>query len=118
MDHKTELSRQPTAQLRARRRQLVDQLDQLDLEAVLHGSVTQQQRRCGKEGCKCTRGDLHGPYRYLAVGRATGRARLLYLPAELAETVTHQVSTGQQVQAALEEISAINLELLARRELT
>jgi hypothetical protein len=54
---------------------------------------------------------------YLSVGRATGRARLLYVPAALAEAVRRRVELTETTEAALAEISAINLELLARREL-
>lgn len=28
------------------------------------GFIEQQMVKCGKIGCKCTRGDLHGPYFY------------------------------------------------------
>ena len=45
------------------------------------------------------------------------RNRLLYVPAELADEVQRRVAVSQRVQASLAEISAINLELLARGEL-
>ena len=43
---------------------------------------------------------------------------MLYVPAELAEQVRQGVSTSTEVQAALAEISAINLELLKRGRLS
>ena len=43
--------------------------------------------------------------------------RLLYVPAELAEVVRHHVSLTEQIESTLAAISAINLELLARRQL-
>jgi hypothetical protein len=43
--------------------------------------------------------------------------RLVYVPAALAEAVRAQVETSRRLREMLEEISAINLELLARREL-
>jgi len=30
----------------------------------LHGSLQEQWVKCGKPGCKCSRGELHGPYTY------------------------------------------------------
>lgn len=40
--------------------------------------------RCGKTGCHCTRGQLHGPY-YVLYWREGGRQRRRYVrPAELA----------------------------------
>ncbi len=85
-------------------------------EPGLAGSLQTQSRRCGKEGCRCTRGELHGPYTYLSV-RAGRRSRLLYIPAELAEEVDRRVELTDKIQAALAEISAINLELLSRGKL-
>ena len=31
---------------------------------TLNGAVCAQYKRCGKGNCKCTRGELHGPYFY------------------------------------------------------
>jgi len=101
-------------QLRARRRRLATAL--ADPQASLEGSLVSQMRRCGKEGCRCAQGELHGPYVYLSISRGADR-RLLYVPAELAEGVRHHVALTEQIAAALGAISAINLELLARRQL-
>jgi len=102
-------------QLKARRRRLSRKLG--DPEATLRGTLTTQARRCGKPGCRCVDGELHGPYVYLSVGRTAGRPRLVYVPASLAEAVRERVELTEAAEAALAEISAINLELLARREL-
>ena len=110
-----DLTQLSVRQLRTRRRRLATGLP--DVEALLRGSLVDQGRRCGKEGCRCTRGELHGPYTYLATGRARGRSRLLYVPAALVELVRRRVDQTARVDAALDEIAAINTELLARREL-
>jgi hypothetical protein len=103
-------------QLKTRRRRLARGMP--DLEAVLQGSVVAQGRRCGKEGCRCTRGELHGPYVYLSLARGRADSRLIYVPSSLAEEVRRRVGLTDAALAALGEISAINLELLGRRELT
>lgn len=54
---------------------------------------------------------------YLSVGRATGRRALVYVPEALAGVVRGRVAMTESVQQLLSEISAVNLELLARREL-
>jgi hypothetical protein len=110
----TDLAELSLRQLRDRRRRVARQFP--DLEAVIAGSLQNQRRRCGKEGCRCARGELHGPYLYLSV-RAGGRTRMLYVPAELADQVRQAVTANTEVQAALAEISAINLELLRRGRL-
>ena len=101
-------------QLRDRRRRIVRRLP--DLEAVIAGSLQEQRRRCGKEGCRCMRGELHGPYQYLSL-RVGRRTRMLYVPAELADQVRQGITANTEVQAALAAISAINLELVKRGHL-
>jgi len=116
MTHKIprDFSRYSVRELRARRARLARQVP--DLQAVIRGSLLIQRRRCGKPECRCTRGELHGPYVYLAV-RAGRRSRLLYIPAELAQEVQRRVQMTERVEATLAELSAINLELLSREEL-
>lgn len=99
-----------TRALRARRARLSRGLP--DLREFVAGALVEQHRKCGKEGCRCTRGELHGPYVYLSVA-----GRLVYVPAGLAEGVRDRLEVSARLRAALEEISAINLELLSRKEL-
>ena len=57
-------------------------------EAV--GYLMPQHVSCGKRGCKCQRGESHGPYWYLRFRRLEGgawRQRKRYVPAERVETV-------------------------------
>lgn len=101
-------------QLRALRASLARRLP--DVAATIRGSLSSQQRRCGREGCRCASGQLHGPYVYLSVQRR-GRSRLLYVPADVAEEVSRRIRLTAEIEASLAEISAINLELLARGRL-
>ena len=112
--HKNDLRVMSRRQLLARRRALAGRIG--DVEQVLAGSLVEQARRCSKTGCRCTGGEPHGPYAYFAP-RTRGRGRLRYVPAGLVETVRSHLRRGEQVDAVLAEISAINAELLARREL-
>ena len=118
MRHKkgsAELGTLSVGELRRRRRQLARTLQ--DPEATLQGALVTQGRRCGKAGCCCTQGELHGPYVYVALPRARGGSRLLYVPEELREVVRQKIAMTDRVATALEAISEINLELLARRAL-
>lgn len=112
--HKNDLSSVSTRTLLDRRRRLVARLGEAEL--LLTGSLVEQTRRCGKAGCRCAEGEPHGPYVYFAP-RTAGRGRLRYVPAALVEVVRRCVQTGVEVEGVLAEISAINAELLARREL-
>lgn len=113
ISHKIDLLRLSTGELLARRRWLASRLG--DLEHVLAGSMVEQMRRCGKVGCRCATGKPHGPYSYLAPRR--GERRMRYVPAALVANVSAWLRHGEHVEAVLAEISAINVELLARRAL-
>jgi hypothetical protein len=112
---KADLGSMTVRQLRARRRRLARTLP--DVEAVIAGSVVDQGRRCGKEGCRCASGELHGPYTYVVLPRSGGRTRTVYVPAVAADAVREGAAVSSRVRDALEEISAINIELLSRGEL-
>jgi Family of unknown function (DUF6788) len=113
--HKNDLSGLSTRALLARRGRLVARLG--DVARVLTGSLVEQTRRCGKPGCRCAAGEPHGPYAYFTA-RAAGGGRSRYVPSALVAVVRAGLARGEQVEAVLAEISAINAELLARRELS
>jgi hypothetical protein len=112
--HKNDLRSLSTRQLLSRRRAAAARLG--DVEQVLAGTLTEQARRCGKPGCRCEHGEPHGPYTYFTP-RPAGRGRARYVPSALAQVVRLALRRGEQAEAVLAEISAINAELLARREL-
>lgn len=100
--------------LRARRRRLAAGLS--EVETLLRGRLVRQSRRCGKPGCHCVDGELHGPYTYLSVPGSSGRPRMIYLPMDLVDPVTGRLAASGRIDAVLAEIAAINTELLLRRE--
>jgi hypothetical protein len=101
-------------QLLARRRRLAAGLS--EPERTLRGVLLSEGRRCSSEGCRCRRGQLHGPYWYLAV-YAGGRSRTVYVPAAARAACEALVAVTRRNEALLAEISQINLELLRRRAL-
>jgi hypothetical protein len=109
-----DLGQLSAAALKARRQRLARRV--LDLNLVLSGSLVTQSRRCGKAGCRCVAGDPHGPYTYLSSG-GEGATRLRYVPKEQLEAVTRRLNATATLHGLLAEISSINTELLARREL-
>jgi hypothetical protein len=80
---------------------------------ALPGSLVRQGRRCSSSGCRCRRGELHGPYLYLAL-YSGGRNRTVYVPAKSEGIVTEHVGLTARNDAALAEIARINVELLWR----
>lgn len=112
--HKPELLRLPAEDLLQMRVGLAARI--WGPEQVLFGSLVEQTRRCGKAACQCAVGHPHGPYFYLSP-RHGGRG-MRYVPKSLVESVRAFLQHGEQIEATLAEISAINLELLARRQLS
>jgi len=100
--------------LLARRRRLAAGLS--EPERTLRGVLLWERRRCSSEGCRCRRGELHGPYSYLAV-YADRRSRTIYVPQTVQAACGAHVEVTQRNEALLLEISQINLELLRRRAL-
>src|SRR5689334_8266815 len=96
-----DLTSMTVRQLRARRRRLARSMP--DVQEVISGSVVEQGRRCGKEGCRCATGELHGPYTYVVLPRVEGRTRTLYVPAAAAEAVRHGAAMSARVRDTLEQ---------------
>jgi hypothetical protein len=57
---------------------------------VLAGSLVKQYVICGKSGCRCQRGQKHGPLFYL-YWKEQGRSRSLYVPREKAVEIRRQI---------------------------
>jgi hypothetical protein len=115
MTHKkNSLTLLSVAALRARRSALFKRMP--DARDVIQGAVQHQFRKCGREGCRCAQGELHGPYVYLA-GRGKERRGMVYVAADAVQVVEKRVEVARRIEEVLSEISAINLELLARGEL-
>src|ERR1700733_3008534 len=106
--------KQTTAALRKRRQALLRQLP--PLKSILRGSLIERYKRCGKPGCKCAEGPGHGPKYYLSVSFPGERPQMDYVPQEEIAATRALVENFHQVRTSLEEVCAINRELLRRRE--
>jgi hypothetical protein len=100
--------------LRKRRRKLVRGLP--PIEQVLRGSLIETYKRCGRPNCHCADGPGHGPKRYLSISQPGGRPRRDYVPNNVHLQVAQLIANFRKLREALDEICAINTELLRRRE--
>src|SRR5260370_15951281 len=100
----------PATALRKRRGTLVRDLPPLEL--VLRGSLTETYKRCGRPNCHCTSGPGHGPKRYLVISQPGGRPRRDYVPNAAHEHVASLIANFNRLREALNEICAINPQLL------
>src|SRR5271163_1765422 len=103
----------PPAELIQQRQALVRQLRRLE-PFILRGSLIERFKRCGKPGCKCAQGPGHGPKYYLSVSFPGERPQMDYVPQENLEATRALVANFHEVRATLEEVCAINRELLRR----
>src|ERR1700740_2101331 len=104
-----------SAALRKRRHQLVRSLP--PIEQIVRGSLTETFKRGARPTCHCVDGPGHGPKRYLSTIARTGeRPRLGYVPNAAHIQVAEFLANFRQLQEMLNEICAINAELLRRRE--
>ena len=72
-------------------------------QPFLCGSLVTMHRVCGKEGCKCTRGELHsGLYLAMRVGE---KRKMVHVPQALEATVRRWVATYQEAWRLMEEVS-------------
>jgi hypothetical protein len=102
------------AALRSRRRRLVSNLP--PIEQVLRGTLVEAYKRCGRPNCHCVDGPGHGPKRYLSISQPGGRPRRDYVPNGVHMQVAQLIDNFRKLREMLNEICAINTELLRRRE--
>jgi uncharacterized protein DUF6788 len=104
----------PSAVLRDRRCALLAGLP--PLTRLLRGSLVESYKRCGRPGCHCADGPGHGPKHYLSVSTTGERPRMTYVRQEERPEAAEFLGNFRAVRAALNEICAINAELLRRHE--
>ena len=103
-----------TSSLRKKRVALLRKLP--DLEQLIRGSLIERYKRCGKPGCRCAKGDGHGPKHYLSTHQAGGIPLMEYVPQSYEKQVKEYLENFRRVREVLDEICQINQELLRRRE--
>jgi hypothetical protein len=67
---------------------------------LLAGSLVKQYVVCGKPGCRCQRGQKHGPLYYL-YWKEQGRSRSLYVPRARVAEIRRQIQNYRSLQKAL-----------------
>lgn len=82
----------------------------LNSKALLGGSFFEQYRKCGKAGCKCERGERHGPYPYLAVGKGAMR-RLTYVKDEDVADIKKRDENSKAFDSTLADLSRLNSDI-------
>jgi hypothetical protein len=85
------------------------------LPKIIEGTICPQLVRCGKYNCKCTRGELHGPYHYLFF-RIKGKLIKRYIRS--ADVQRQLILLNHWHKQKREERDLINLSCRQVKELT
>lgn len=98
--------------LRERRKGLAQLLP--PVADILRGSLVERYVTCGNPGCKCAKGERHGPSWYLTVTLGPGRTTGGIIAEDKVEEVRAWIENYHKLREHLEKISEINRELLRR----
>jgi Family of unknown function (DUF6788) len=83
-----------------------------DPTQILRASLVARYTQCGKPGCKCMRGEKHGPSYCVSVTMAAGKTKQLYVRKEDLNIVKQWIDNYDKLWQGLMEISEVNFELL------
>jgi len=99
--------RQKVGRLDRQRRALFDRV--LRPKPMVAGSLYEMKRKCGKPGCKCTRGEPHASW-YLSRAEQ-GRTKLRYIGKIVPDRLARRVLRYQRHQKVLAQIRKIDTEI-------
>lgn len=87
-------------------------LERVILDAAVHtdGCLVEKYRKCGKPGCKCAQGELHGPALYIS-RRVEGKTRYDYVPKDKVDLAKALVGRHTRLYRARARIQKINRDL-------
>lgn len=77
---------------------------------VVHGSLVEAKRRCGKSGCKCVHGEAHTAF-YVS-RRMGGKTRLEHVSRANVGTVQQWRKNYERLRALVEELTTTLLREL------
>jgi len=83
------------------------------LGPMVHGSLVEAKRTCGKKGCRCARGESHTAF-YLS-RRVEGKTRLDYVPQRDVKTIQQWRKNHERLRALVEELTDALLRELRER---
>jgi hypothetical protein len=76
---------------------------------MLQGSLVVIYRKCGRKGCRCERGEKHGPAYYLSY-KEEGVTQMIYIPAFRLEEVKRAMRAFSQYWELGVKLSRLNLK--------
>ncbi|HOM43146.1 MAG TPA: hypothetical protein PK481_06400 [Bacillota bacterium] len=82
--------------------------------SFIQGSLVNIYRSCGKEGCRCRQGHLHGPAYYISY-KEKGRTQMIYIPQALVSQVKKSLTQYKKVKRLVRQIGQANIRQLKEK---
>ena len=79
---------------------------------LIVGSLVKMARTCGKQACKCTRGEKHTSW-YLAM-RHKGKRKMIHVPREFESAIFEGVKAYQELWEQMDVISQTSLSRITQ----
>jgi len=89
----------------------MEMIRELSRKNMLKGSVVKKYKACGKGGCKCTKGELHGPFYYLTY-KEEGKTKMIFLRQDIWDISLKLNENYRTWRSKRAQISKINREIL------
>src|ERR1039458_7765943 len=101
------------AQIHQQRRQIARGLGSEG--EILKGSLIERFTVCSRPGCRCLKGEKHGPYLYVSIFDGK-QSRQVYAPRSLHAQVRRWVRNAQRLSEAVGTLSELSVEMIRRRQ--
>jgi hypothetical protein len=79
---------------------------------ILFGTLSESYRTCGSEGCRCHRGEKHGPHLYVSFQGEEGKTTGFYVPKALEKETREGVEAWKRLEHVLRELAERNRQRL------
>ena len=89
----------------------IELLNDYSRKRLLYGSVVKKYKACGKGGCKCTKGFLHGPFYYLTY-KEDKKTKMIFIRRHLWEKAVKLNENYRKWRKLRADISKINAAIL------
>lgn len=95
-------------ELTEERKNLLDRLN--SGVPIIQGSLAKVGVTCGKENCRCAKGEKH--ISHILTKKVRGKTKSLYVPKNMVEEVNQWVKEHRRIKKVLKEISEISEKII------
>ena len=90
----------------------MEMINILSRKNMLYGSVVEKYVMCGKSGCKCKKGKLHGPFYYLTY-KENSKTKMIFLKKDVSKKAKILNDNYKLWRKYRAKVSMINRQVLA-----